>query len=86
MRLDPTLYYVYRYRGGKDPFETLAIVPEELFAKLKVYEDDLEDGQYVAEIAADLDSVYDYEDISSSVCDDDYDDIPDDHFIYIAVC
>ena len=86
MRLDPTLYYAYIYRGGKDPSETLAIVPEELFAKLKVYEDDLEDGQYVDEIAAELDSVYDYDDISSSVCDDDYDDIPDDHFLRITVC
>ena len=86
MSIDPNAYYVYHYRGGRDPFERLTVVPAELFAKLRVYADELEAGDTVGEIAAEYDAVYDYEDISSSVCEDDYDDIPDDHFLRITVC
>lgn len=84
--IDPAKFYVYFYRGGRDASEALRVVPVEVFNRLKPHEFDLEGGNVPPEVSADLDAVYDCEDILHGVSGDDFYDIPDDHFLRVTLC
>lgn len=87
MKVDLDAYYVYFYRGGRDPMEHLAIVPKELFDKLKPHEEDLDDCTAVpADVQAEVDKVWDLPDLSDAFSDRDYDRIPDEHFVRVTLC
>lgn len=83
---DPTKYYAYFQRGGRDAYECLRVVPEDVFRVLKEHEDELDRGNIPEEAEDAYEKAHDCEDIADEVAPKDYDAIPDDHFTRITVC
>lgn len=83
-KVDPNAFYAYR--GGRDSYEILAIVPEDVFRVLKEHEDELDWGNVPAEAESAVETFFGCEDIMHSACEDDIDSIPDDHFTRMTLC
>lgn len=86
MKVDPNAFYVYAYRGGRDSYERLAIVPEAVFRVLKEHEDELDRGNVPAEAEEANEAFFDCEDIMHTASEDDIESIPDDHFTRMTLC
>ena len=86
MTPDQKAYYIYFYRGGKDPYENLHIVSKEIFDKILPFESKLSYGSYVPEVQDILNEVHRTTDLAAEFSPNDYDKIPDDHFIRVEEC
>lgn len=86
MKIDKIKFYAYVLRGGRDSYEALYVVPEEVFRVLKEHEDELDRGNIPQGAEEALEKMYDCEDIAEELAPKDYDQIPDDHFTRITVC
>lgn len=85
-KVDPNAFYVYAYRGGRDAYERLAIVPEAVFRVLKEHEDELDRGNVPPEAEEANEAFFECEDIMDDFSSKDIDSIPDDHFTRMTLC
>ena len=86
MKIDPAKFYAYVHRGGRDAYESLYVVPEDVFRDLKEHEDELDSGNLPEEAEEANEKMYACENIFEEVAPKDIDKIPDDHFTRVCVC
>ena len=83
----PSAYYVYLYRGGRDPDRHLCVVTEEVFYRLSPHQEELQEGRIPAEVQADIDALFDLRDIFGELTGDEFTELADQpHFLTVLLC